>query len=51
VADGHAVQQKVREVIKYGADVIKICATGGVLSKAMILKSQYSLEEMKSDVC
>jgi len=34
VADGvEAVQHKVREVIKYGADVIKICATGGVLSK------------------
>jgi len=34
VADGIAeVQQKVRQNIKYGADVIKICATGGVLSK------------------
>jgi imidazolonepropionase-like amidohydrolase len=34
VADGPAaVLQKVREVIKYGADVIKVCATGGVLSK------------------
>ena len=34
VADGvEAVQHKVREVIKYGADVIKICATGGVMSK------------------
>src|SRR6185312_2894478 len=33
-ADGvEAVQHKVREIIKYGADVIKICATGGVLSK------------------
>ncbi len=33
VADGvENVQHKVREVIKYGADVIKICATGGVLS-------------------
>jgi imidazolonepropionase-like amidohydrolase len=32
VADGiEGVQHKVREVIKYGADVIKICATGGVL--------------------
>ena len=31
VADGvEAVQHKVRENIKYGADVIKICATGGV---------------------
>jgi imidazolonepropionase-like amidohydrolase len=33
VADGvENVQHKVREVIKYGADVVKICATGGVLS-------------------
>ena len=32
-ADGiEAVQHKVREIIKYGADLIKICATGGVLS-------------------
>jgi len=52
VADGvAAVQQKVREVIKYGADVIKICATGGVLSKGDDPKaSQYSLEEMKAIV-
>src|ERR1700678_2349029 len=27
-----AVQHKTREIIKYGADLIKICATGGVLS-------------------
>src|SRR6266566_1348503 len=34
VADGvEGVQHKVREVIKYGAEVVKICATGGVLSK------------------
>src|SRR6266576_5125640 len=33
VADGFAaVQHKVRENIKYGADLIKVCATGGVLS-------------------
>jgi imidazolonepropionase-like amidohydrolase len=33
VADGpEALRGKVREVIKYGADVIKVCATGGVLS-------------------
>src|ERR1700686_4406532 len=32
-ADGIAeVQHKVRENIKYGADLIKVCATGGVLS-------------------
>ena len=52
VADGiAAVQHKVRETIKYGADVIKICATGGVLSKGDDPKaSQYTLEEMKAIV-
>ncbi|MCU1305596.1 MAG: Pro-Hyp dipeptidase [Acidobacteriaceae bacterium] len=52
VADGiAAVQAKVRENIKYGADVIKICATGGVLSKGDDPQaSQYSLEEMKAIV-
>jgi imidazolonepropionase-like amidohydrolase len=52
VADGvEGVQHKVREVIKYGADLIKICATGGVLSKGDDPRaSQYSLEEMKAIV-
>ena len=52
VADGiAAVQHKVREVIKYGADLIKICATGGVLSKGDDPNaSQYTLEEMKTIV-
>ncbi len=52
VADGvAAVQHKVREVIKYGADVIKICATGGVLSKGDDPNaSQYTIEEMKAIV-
>jgi len=52
VADGVAgVQHKVREVIKYGADLIKICATGGVLSKGDNPQaSQYTLEEMKAIV-
>jgi imidazolonepropionase-like amidohydrolase len=52
VADGvEAVQRRVREVIKYGADVIKICATGGVLSKGDDPNaSQYTLEEMKAIV-
>jgi imidazolonepropionase-like amidohydrolase len=52
VADGiAAVQQKVRQNIKYGADVIKICATGGVLSKGDNPQaSQYTLEEMKAIV-
>jgi imidazolonepropionase-like amidohydrolase len=52
VADGIAgVQHKVREDIKYGADVIKICATGGVLSKGDDPQaSQYTLEEMQAIV-
>ena len=52
VADGIAqVQQKVRQNIKYGADVIKICATGGVLSKGDDPQaSQYTLEEMQAIV-
>jgi imidazolonepropionase-like amidohydrolase len=50
VADGiPAVQHRVREVIKYGADVIKVCATGGVMSKGDDPNtSQYTLEEMKA---
>jgi imidazolonepropionase-like amidohydrolase len=52
VADGiAAVQHKVRENIKYGTDLIKICATGGVLSKGDDPQaSQYTLEEMKAIV-
>jgi imidazolonepropionase-like amidohydrolase len=52
VADGlEQVQHKVREVIKYGADLIKICATGGVLSKGDDPNaSQFTLEEMKAIV-
>src|SRR5579862_594165 len=52
VADGiAAVQQKVRQNIKYGADLIKICATGGVLSKGDDPQaSQYTLEEMQAIV-
>lgn len=48
VADGPwAVRAKVRENIKYGADLIKFCATGGVLSKGdSVGDQQYSLEEM-----
>src|SRR5690242_20578903 len=52
VADGiESVQHKTREVIKYGADVVKICATGGVLSKGDDPQaSQFTLEEMKAIV-
>jgi len=49
VADGPwEVAKKVRENIKYGADLIKLCATGGVLSKGTkVGVQQYSLEEMQ----
>ncbi len=52
VADGiAAVQHQVRQNIKYGADLIKICATGGVLSKGDDPQaSQYTLEEMRAIV-
>ncbi|MFZ6648520.1 amidohydrolase family protein [Undibacterium sp. TJN25] len=52
VADGPwAARAKVREMVKYGADVIKICATGGVLSKGDAAGAQqYTLEEMQAIV-
>jgi imidazolonepropionase-like amidohydrolase len=51
-ADGiEQVQHKTREIIKYGADLIKVCATGGVLSRGDDPNaSQYTLEEMKAIV-
>ncbi len=50
VADGvPAVMAKVRETIKYGADVIKFCSSGGVLSKGdNPLLEAYSPEEMQA---
>ena len=43
------VRAKVREVIKYGADLIKFCATGGVLSKGTSVgNQQFTLEEMQA---
>jgi len=52
VADGPwAAREKVRENIKYGANAIKFCATGGVFSKGTKVGiQQYSLEEMKAIV-
>lgn len=52
VADGPwAVRQKVRQNVKYGAEVIKFCGTGGVLSKGTkIGAQQYSAEEMAAIV-
>ena len=46
VADGPwAVKAKVRENIKYGANTIKVCATGGVFSKGTKVGIQQLTEE------
>jgi imidazolonepropionase-like amidohydrolase len=52
VADGPwAARAKVREVVKYGADLIKVCATGGVLSKGDHPGTQqYTFEELQAIV-
>ncbi|MEZ5929996.1 MAG: amidohydrolase family protein [Parvularculaceae bacterium] len=52
VADGPwAVREKVRENVKFGADVIKFCGTGGVLSKGTAIGAQqFTLEEMQAIV-
>lgn len=48
VADGPwAARAKVRENVKYGADLIKVCASGGVLSKGdQPGTPQYTVEEL-----
>ena len=50
VADGpDQVRAAVRYQVKAGADVIKTCATGGVLSEGdAVGATQYSYEEMKA---
>ncbi len=50
VANGpDAIRAKVRELRKYGAEVIKFCATGGVLSKTdSVGGQQYSQDEMNA---
>ena len=52
VADGPwDARGKAREVIKYGADLIKLCASGGVLSKGdQPGAAQYTVEEMRAIV-
>jgi imidazolonepropionase-like amidohydrolase len=52
VADGpDEVRKAVRYQVKYGADVIKICATGGVLSEGdAVGATQYTLGEMQAVV-
>jgi imidazolonepropionase-like amidohydrolase len=43
------IRAAVRYQVKYGADVIKTCATGGVLSEGdAVGATQYNFEEMKA---
>ena len=52
IANGpEELRAMVRKLHKYGAEVIKFCGTGGVLSKTDIAGAQqYSVEEMKAIV-
>ena len=53
IADGpEQVRAAVRYQIKYGADLIKTCATAGVLSEgtAAVGTTQYTFEELKAMV-
>lgn len=52
IADGPwAVRLKVRDNKKYGVDLIKFCATGGVLSKGTAVgERQFTMEEMEAIV-
>jgi len=52
IANGpEELRAMVRKLHKYGAEVIKFCGTGGVLSKTDdVGAQQYSLEEMKAIV-
>ena len=52
VADGPwEVRQQVRRNVKYGVDLTKFCATGGVFSKGTkVGMTQYTLEEMQAIV-
>ena len=52
IANGaDAVRAAVRYEIKYGADVIKTCATGGVLSEGdAVGETQYNLDELQAMV-
>jgi imidazolonepropionase-like amidohydrolase len=52
VADGPwEIRKQIRENDKYGADITKFCATGGVLSKGdSVGQQQYTREEMATIV-
>ena len=49
ICDGvEEVRKKVREVLRAGADIIKVCSTGGVLSRSDHPEfTQFSLEELE----
>lgn len=49
ICDGvEDVRRKVREVLRAGADIVKVCSTGGVLSPTDHPEfTQFSLEELK----
>ncbi|MEX0692661.1 MAG: amidohydrolase family protein [Gemmatimonadales bacterium] len=51
-ADGpEMIRRSIRYQVKFGADVIKICATGGVLSEGdSVGVQQYTAEEMRAVV-
>ncbi|HKZ81355.1 MAG TPA: amidohydrolase family protein [Pyrinomonadaceae bacterium] len=50
IADGpDQIRAAIRYQIKYGADVVKTCATGGVLSEGdAVGATQYNYEELKA---
>ncbi len=52
IADGEdALRRAVRYQVKYGADVIKVTASGGVLSQGDAIEDQaYSFEELRAIV-
>ncbi|MDP3775369.1 MAG: amidohydrolase family protein [Gemmatimonadales bacterium] len=52
IADGpDQIRQAIRLQVKYGADVIKICATGGVLSQGdAVGVQQYDEDELRAVV-
>lgn len=52
IADGpDEVRKAVRYLVKYGAEVIKLCATGGVLSEGdAVGVTQYGTDELRAAV-
>jgi imidazolonepropionase-like amidohydrolase len=52
IADGvDGVRHKVREILRSGADIVKICTTGGVMSPMDDPRdAQYSMDELRAIV-